>query len=173
MELDMEEKIITEKIIEKDIKSDKKISTLYFTFKLGSDLYGFDVSSVLEIMEYDKIFKTPGVSKNIRGLINLRGDVVPVVDLYARFFDKENKILDSTSIVILEINDSNELIKIGVLIDSVEAVVDIYDNQIENKPDIGLKIKSDFVSKIGKVDNQFVILLNTSNILNVDELSTL
>ena len=164
-----------EKNLEEKVESEilKNESTLYFTFKLGDDLYGFDVKSVLEILEYEKVFKTPGVHMNIRGLINLRGDVLPVIDLYARFFNKKNEILESTSIVVLEVKDNNEIVKIGVLIDSIEAVIDIFDKEIEKSPEVGLKIRQDFISGIGKSDNEFIILLDVNKVLNIEELSQL
>ncbi len=171
--LEVETKVQTKGTAKNNIKTKEQLgkSILYFTFSLGKEMYGFEVSSVLEVMEYEKIYRTPGVSSNIRGLINLRGDVVPVVDLYNRFFDQKNDITKDSSIVVIEVKDETESMAIGVLIDSVEAVVDIYENEIESRPEIGLKMRSDFVTGVGKVNDQFVVLLDENKVLDIDELS--
>ena len=171
--LEVETKVQTKGTAKNNIKIKEQLgkSILYFTFSLGKEMYGFEVSSVLEVMEYEKIYRTPGVSSNIRGLINLRGEVVPVVDLYNRFFDQKNDITQDSSIVVIEVKDETESMAIGVLIDSVEAVVDIYENEIESRPEIGLKMRADFVTGVGKVNNQFVVLLDENKVLDIDELS--
>jgi purine-binding chemotaxis protein CheW len=145
---------------------------LYFTFGLGAEVYGIAVSSVKEVMGYAAVFKTPGVPDYIKGVINLRGEVVPVIDLGCRFFNMRLEVTELTCIVVVEIKDENDLIPIGVMVDSVRAVTGIAHHNLENAPEIGSRIRHDFISAIGKVDGQFVILLNVENVLNLQELST-
>ena len=146
---------------------------LHLTFQLGNDLFGINVNSVKEVMEYKRVFKTPGVPDYIRGVINLRGEVVPVIDLSSRFYNSRSSITDSTGIVVVEIPCDNELVPIGVMIDSVRAVAGIPENDIEAAPEIGSRIRNDFIIGIGKLNNQFIILLNIDNVLNIDELSNI
>jgi len=144
---------------------------LYLTFSLGKDLFGIHVSRAREVIEYKQVFKIPRVPGYLKGVINLRGEVVPVIDLHSRFYNKVSDITTTTSIVIVEMDDDNRKISIGIIIDQVKAVTDLDENRIESVPEIGSKIRSDFIEGIGKVDDQFVILLNVKNILNIEELS--
>jgi purine-binding chemotaxis protein CheW len=144
---------------------------LHLTFLLGNDIFGIPVSSIKEVMEYKRVFKTPGVPAYIRGVINLRGEVVPVIDLNYRFYNTITIITDTTGIVVVEVTENNEVTLIGVMVDAVNAVTDIPEDSIENAPDIGSRVRTDFISGIGKVNDQFIILLNTDTVLNIDELS--
>lgn len=146
---------------------------LYLTFSLGKDLFGIQVSEVREVIEYKQVFKIPRVPDFLKGVINLRGEVVPIIDLHSRFYNKLSEVTGTTSIVVVELDDDNHKIPIGVIIDSVKAVTELYENSIESVPEIGSKIRSDFIEGIGKLDNQFVILLNVQNILNIEELSNI
>jgi purine-binding chemotaxis protein CheW len=158
----------TKENIKNIIKSD-----LYLTFCLGNDFYGISVESAKEVMNYSNVFKTPGVPDYIKGVINLRGEVVPIIDLSVRFYNKKSEVIDSTGIIIVEIKDKNIFIPIGVMIDSIESVVNIYEDKIESSPEIGAKIRPDFISGIGKTENKFVILLDVDTVLNIDEISNL
>jgi purine-binding chemotaxis protein CheW len=145
--------------------------TLYLTFLLGNDTFGIQVGEIREVIEYKKVFKVPGVPDFIKGVINLRGEVVPVIDLHSRFYNKPTDVINSTSIIVVEVNDENYKIPVGVMIDSVEAVTGLPVESIETVPEIGSKIRTDFIHGIGKVEDQFVILLKVQNILNLKELS--
>jgi len=146
---------------------------LYLTFLLGKDLFGIQVSEVREVIEYKEIFKIPRVSNFLKGVINLRGEVVPIIDLHSRFYDTECSITGATSIVVVEINDDNHKIPIGVIIDQVKAVTELQENNIESVPEIGTKIRPDFIEGIGKIEDQFIILLKMQSILNIDDLSNI
>ncbi len=159
-----------------DIDSLKNVSAtgdmvLYLTFALGSDLFGIQVSEVREVIEYKQVFKIPRVPEFLKGVINLRGEVVPIIDLHSRFYGKESAVTGTTSIVVVEIDDESHKIPIGVMIDQVKAVTELYENNIESVPEIGSKIRSDFVEGIGKLEDKFVILLKVQSILNIEELS--
>ncbi len=148
-------------------------SILYLTFFLENELYGFPVSSVREVMKFNKVFKTPGVPRYIKGVMNLRGEVVPVIDLTYRFYKKEGVVNDDTDIIVLEVMDNDEVVPIGVMIDSVQAVVDIREDDIKEASEVGSKIRTDFFNSIGIFNNQFIILLNVERVLYIDELSKL
>ncbi len=154
-------------------KSDSKSENLklYFTFKIRNDLFGISVKLIREVLKYTKVFRTPRVPEYIKGVINLRGEVVPVIDLSSRFYGNESDISDSTSIIIVEITDHDEKIPIGVMIDSVSAVTELSDESIESVPEIGNRIRLDYIDGIGKVDGEFAILLHVENVLKIEELS--
>lgn len=145
--------------------------TLYLTFLLGSDLFGIPVNSVREVIEYKKVFKTPRVPEYIRGVINLRGEVVPIIDLASRFYYNKSEIIPTSAIVIVEVSENSNKIPVGVIIDSVKAVVEIGEDKIDATPEIGSRIKPEYLDGIGKVDNEFVILMNIDTILNIEELA--
>lgn len=176
----MEEIIRTEEEYAVGIESDDEINVsasgdmvLYLSFLLGKDLFGIQVSEIREVIEYKQVFKIPRVPDYIKGVINLRGEVVPIIDLHSRFYKTISTVSDTTSIVVVEIDDENHKIPIGVMIDSVKAVTELYENKIEAVPEIGSRIRSDFIEGIGKLEEQFVLLLKVQNILNIDELSNI
>lgn len=146
---------------------------LYLTFTLGSDLFGIKVSEVREVIEFRQIFRIPRVPEYIRGVINLRGEVVPVIDLFSRFYGRVDERARNASIVIVEMRDENSKTPIGVLIDSVNEVIEISDIDIEAVPEIGSRIRADFIEGIGKPGDRFVILLEIGRVLNIEELSNI
>jgi purine-binding chemotaxis protein CheW len=143
----------------------------YLTFKVGNEIYGVDVASVREVINYEKVYPIPVVPDYIRGVINLRGEVVPVIDLSCRFYGRKSVETRMTSIVIMEINSDGDMMHIGVIIDAINAVQDIHPGQIEHTPEFGSKIRADFISGVGKTEGKFIILLNIPMVLNVSELS--
>ena len=161
----------TEELRENDESTEAGDVLLYLTFVLGKDLFGIPVNSVREVIEYKKVFKTPRVPEYIKGVINLRGEVVPVIDLSSRFYNVKSRIVNTSAIVIVEVEENYHKVPIGVIIDSVKAVVELNNKNIDTTPEIGSKIKPEYLSGIGKVDNEFVILLKTESILNINELS--
>lgn len=176
----MEEKIKSdnEDILEDQIIIDKAESNavdvkLYLTFLLGREQFGIPVNEIREVIEYKQIFKIPRVPDYLKGIINLRGEVVPIIDLHSRFYSSISEITGTTSIVVVEMDDDNRKTPLGVIIDSVKAVTELHENNIESVPEIGSNIRGDFVEGIGKIGDQFVILLKMQNILNIDELSNI
>lgn len=148
-------------------------AALFLTFILGSDLFGIQVGDIREVIEYKKIFRIPRVPDYIMGVINLRGEVVPIVDLYSRFYSTKSHLKNSASVVVVEINDDNQKVPIGIMIDEVKSVTELNSNRIETVPEIGSRIRPDFIEGIGKLEDQFVILLRIQNILNIEELSNI
>ena len=146
----------------------------YLTFLLGGEMYAIAILNIKEIIEYGNLTEVPMMPSFIRGVINLRGSVVPVVDLSARFGRNKTEVSRRTCIVIIEVMSSEESKQdIGVMVDSVSEVLEIPRSEIEPPPAFGAKIRVDFISGMGKVAGKFVILLDANKVLSVDELSML
>ncbi len=153
---------------------DKKYDENQFlTFMLGGEVFGIGILHIREIIEYGGLTSVPMMPSFIRGVINLRGNVVPVIDMNIRFGQSETPITKKTCIVIIETKVSDEKMEIGVLVDSVNEVIDILPTDIEPPPSFGTKIRMDFIYGMGKIDNKFIILLNVNKVLSADELSEL
>ncbi len=145
----------------------------FLTFTLGSEMFAVGTLSVKEIIEYGHLTEVPMMPDFIRGVINLRGAVVPVVDLGARFGRGETHVTRRTCIVIIEVPSGDEKQDIGVVVDAVSEVLEIPATEIEPPPAFGAKIRTDFIHGMGKVNGRFVILLDVGKVLSVDEISTL
>ncbi len=145
----------------------------YLTFMLGGEAYAIGILAIKEIIEYGTLTEVPRMPSFIRGVINLRGAVVPVVDLSARFGKQATKITRRTCIVIIEITTNQETQDVGVMVDAVNAVLEIPSQEIEPPPSFGANIRTDFISGMGKVAGKFVIILNVQNVLSVDEIAVL
>ena len=147
----------------------------YLTFALGKEFYGMAVKNIREVIEYSQIAyitHIPMVPDYIKGVINLRGEVVPVIDLSSRFYGHKSNITRRTCIIIIEIENNNDMFLLGAMIDAVNSVVDIPSNDIDPTPEFGARIRSNFISGIGKASDKFIILLNINNVLDIDELSS-
>jgi purine-binding chemotaxis protein CheW len=136
-------------------------------------VYAIDILSIREIIDYGNLTMVPMMPVFIRGVINLRGSVVPVVDLAARFDGEPAKITKRTGIIIIEITDGESTLNIGAVVDSVNEVLEIPPSDIEPPPSFGARIRADFIKGMGKVDGKFLVLLDVANVLSVDELSLL
>ncbi|MEO8627143.1 MAG: chemotaxis protein CheW [Betaproteobacteria bacterium] len=147
--------------------------TQYLTFMLGSELFAIGILAIKEIIEYNSLTVVPMMPECIRGVIHLRGAVVPVMDLSARFGKPSAQITKRTCIVIVEIETDEGHQDIGVIVDAVNEVLDIATSEIEPAPAFGAKIRSDFISGMGKVDRKFVIVLNLDHVLSPNEMSSL
>ena len=146
----------------------------YLTFLLSGEMFAIAILNIKEIIEYGSLTEVPMMPSFIRGVINLRGSVVPVVDLSSRFGRNKTEISRRTCIVIIEVIGSDESkMDIGVMVDSVSEVLEIPRSEIEPPPAFGAKIRVDFIHGMGKVDGKFVIILNANKVLSVDELSML
>jgi len=143
------------------------------TFMLGDELYGIDVNDIKEVIEYENVFKIPLTPDFIAGVINLRGEVVPVIDLNARFYGKISGITKFTCIVITEAGIEGDRFLIGAMIDSIKSVTDIPKDKIEPTPGFGAKIRNDFIKGIGKGAEKFIIILNPLTVFDIEELSNI
>jgi purine-binding chemotaxis protein CheW len=145
----------------------------YLTFMLGGETYAMGILAIKEIIEYGNLTEVPRMPKFIRGVINLRGAVVPVIDLSSRFGKQATQVTRRTCIVIIEVANGNETQDVGVMVDAVNAVLEIPLQEIEPPPSFGANIRADFMSGMGKVNGKFVIILNIHHVLSVDEMATL
>ncbi|MFA6312162.1 MAG: chemotaxis protein CheW [Sterolibacterium sp.] len=145
----------------------------YLTFALSSELYAVGILNVKEIIEYGNLTEIPMMPSFIRGVINLRGAVVPVIDLAARFGGKVSEVQRRTCIVIVEMRQDDTKQDLGIMVDAVSEVLEIPGTEIEPPPTFGAKIRADFISGMGKVNNKFVIILDIQRVLSVDEMATL
>jgi purine-binding chemotaxis protein CheW len=145
----------------------------YLTFLLGGEMFAIAILNIKEIIEYGSLTEVPMMPGFIRGVINLRGSVVPVVDLSVRFGRNRTEVSRRTCIVIIEVANGDEKHDIGVMVDSVSEVLEIPRSEIEPPPAFGAKIRVDFMAGMGKVAGKFVILLDADKVLSVDELSML
>ncbi len=146
----------------------------YLVFSLCSETFAIGIRCIKEIIEYGHLTEVPMMPELVRGVINLRGAVVPVVDLAVRFGRAPTEIARRTCIVIVEIEAQAEQAEqtqvIGVIVDAVNEVLDIPVQEIEPPPSFGARIRSDFIAGMGKVAGKFVILLNLTHALSVGEL---
>lgn len=158
-------------------QSDIEHSTLhidehqYLTFRLVGEMYAFGIMNVKEILEYSKVTQVPMMPAFIQGVINLRGEVVPVINLARRFHLEPSPITKRACVVIIEVLHDDRRQDIGVLVDSVSEVIDILPGHIRPAPGFGAKIRVDFIAGMAKVDENFVILLAHDRVLSVDEMS--
>jgi len=144
--------------------------TQYLTFQLAGESFAIGILSIKEIIEYDTLTEVPMMPASVRGVINLRGAVVPVMDLLARFGRPSSEVTKRTCIVIVEIEADEERQVIGVVVDAVNEVLDIDAADIEPPPSFGANIRTDFIQGMGKVKGKFVILLNVHQVLSIDDL---
>lgn len=153
--------------------TDKADVAQYLTFELGTEVFAINILNIKEIIEYGQVTEVPRMPTFIRGVINLRGSVVPVIDLSARFGKVASTVTRKSCVVILEVMFEDEQHIVGVMVDAVNAVLDIEDNQIEPAPTFGANIRSDFIKGMGKVEGKFVIILDVNYVLSMDEMATL
>jgi purine-binding chemotaxis protein CheW len=145
----------------------------YLTFTLGGEMFAVGILNVKEIIEYSNLTEIPMMPSFIRGVINLRGAVVPVVDLAARFGGTASEVRRRTCIVIVEVTQEDAKHDIGIMVDAVSEVLEIQDGEIEPPPSFGAKIRADFIAGMGKVNQKFVIILEIQKVLSVDEMALL
>jgi len=142
----------------------------YLTFKLDGDEFAVDVLKTREIVDRRAVTKVPQCPAFMLGVINLRGSVVPVIDLRLKFGMAKAAASQSTSIVVMDVRVGGETLIVGALVDSVEEVLDIDDSQIEPAPRIGTRLNTDFIKGMGKQDEQFLIILDIDRVFSSDEL---
>ncbi|WP_153112030.1 chemotaxis protein CheW [Propionivibrio limicola] len=145
----------------------------YLTFSLAGEMFALGILNVKEIIEYGHLTEVPMMPAFVRGVINLRGSVVPVIDLSARFGSKSTEVTRRTCIIIVEVFDGEVRHDIGVLVDAVSEVLEIPGREIEPPPSFGARIRADFIAGMGKVDGKFVIILNIDKVLSVEEITLL
>lgn len=143
--------------------------TQYLTFKLEEELFALDISKVREVLDFTSITKVPQTPDYMRGVINLRGSVVPVVDLRLKFGMGLAEKTVNTCIIIAEIVVEGETTVVGALADSVREVLDLEPGQIEPAPKIGTRLNTDFIKGMGKTDDTFIIILDIDRVFSEEE----
>ncbi|NJD57754.1 MAG: chemotaxis protein CheW [Nitrospirae bacterium] len=146
-------------------------TTQYLTFRLEDEIFALDISKVREVLDFTSITKVPRTPEFMRGVINLRGSGVPVVDMRLKFGMSITERTVNTCIIIVEISVDGDTTVLGALADSVQEVIELEPQQIEPAPRIGTRLKTDFIRGMGKRDEQFVIILDIDKIFSVDELA--
>lgn len=143
----------------------------YLTFTLGVEMFAIGILAIREIIEYGHLTEVPMTPPFIRGVINLRGAVVPVIDLSVRFGRPAAEVTKRTCVVIIETGASGECHQMGIVVDAVSEVLEIPAADIELAPEFGARIRTDFISGMGKVNGKFVILLDVDKVLSVNEVA--
>lgn len=145
----------------------------YLTFTLGNEMFAIGILFIREIIEYGQVTEVPMTPPFIRGVINLRGAVVPVVDLAVRFGRSSRDVSRRTCIVIVEVETPNGIQDMGVVVDAVSEVLEIPASEIEPPPEFGTRIRTDFIAGMGKVDGRFVVILDVCRVLSLEEVAVL
>lgn len=145
----------------------------YLTFKLDEEFFTVNVHNVREILEYLKITKMPDAPPFMRGIINVRGSVIPVIDLRMKFGMEETVPRPTTRIIVLEIERESSNLVIGALADSVKEVIELTAEQVEPPPDTGTRWEKDYITGVGKYNDEFIMLLDTGKLFSNEELTSL
>lgn len=141
----------------------------YLTFLLADESYGLEILKVREIIGVMGITPVPKTPDYVKGVINLRGRVIPVVDLRVKFGLEEVEQTDETCIIVVDVNDTQT----GILVDTVDEVLDIDDTEIDEAPDFGAAVETDYILGVAKIDTSVKILLNIEEVLTAEEFSAL
>ena len=146
-------------------------TTQYLTFKLDDEVFALDITKVREVLDFTSITKVPRTPDFMRGVINLRGSVVPVVDLRLKFGMTKTEKTVNTCIIITEVTVDNETTILGTLADSVQEVMDLEADHIAPAPKIGTSLNTEFIKGMGKHNEQFIIILDIDKVFTVRELA--
>lgn len=146
-------------------------ATQYLTFKLGEEVFALDIAKVREVLDFTIVTKVPQTPDFMRGVINLRGNVVPVVDMRLKFGMTQTEKTVNTCIIIVEVEMEGDRIILGALADSVQEVLDLDPDQIEPSPRIGTKLKTEFIRGMGKRGDYFIIILDIDRVFSAEEIA--
>ena len=145
----------------------------FLTFLLGKEVFAMDIRTVREIIQVGPMTTVPLMPGFVRGVINLRGAVVPVIDLHARFGHAAAQIGKKTCIVIFDAVREGERVELGLLVDAVSEVIEIPAGQIEPPPSFGSAVRRDFIQGMGKLAERFVIILDPDKAFDINEMAQL
>lgn len=143
------------------------------TFTLDHEIFAIDIAKIKEVLEVTHITKVPQTPDVMKGVINLRGNVVPVIDMRLKFGLEETEATVNTCIIIMEIMFGGETTQVGALVDSVNEVLEISPQEIEPPPKIGTQLKTEYILGMGKQDEQFIIILDINKIFSESEMQLL
>ena len=145
----------------------------YLTFTLDNEQYAIGVAKVREVLEHTKITKLPRTAEFMKGIINLRGAGVPVIDLRLKFGLPETPITKDTSIIVMEVDSLDGTVVVGALADAVHEVVEIDEKAVEPAPRFGTRLAAEYIKGVGKRDDLFIIILDIDRIFNAEEISAI
>lgn len=146
-------------------------AALYLTFKLGDEVFSIDVAQVREVLELSTITKVPQAPEFMRGVINVRGSVIPVVDLRLKFGMTRTEETVYTRIIVMDLDLDGETTVLGAMADSVHEVIELDGGSIEDPPKIGSRWRTEFIKGIGKRNEEFIIILDIDRVFSTDELA--
>jgi len=159
----------------KNLDEEIKISgeNQYLLFLIDDEIYGMSAKKVVEIVEFTPFTKVPNMQSFIKGVTNIRGDIIPLIDLKVRFGFDEIKITKRTSIIVTNVENriKDTIMKIGMIVDEVYEVDDIDEDDIQEAPEFGTKIDKYFIKHMAKYDNKYIYVLDIDHVLNYNELS--
>lgn len=145
----------------------------YLTFKLAEEVFALDVAKVREILEYSSITKVPQTPDFMRGVINLRGSVVPVIDLRLKFGMTRTEQTVNTCIIVVEVSMDGETTILGALADSVQEVIEMEPESIEPAPHIGTSLNTEFIKGMGKHEGNFIMILDIDRVFSEQEMAAI
>lgn len=151
----------------------KQHTKKYLTFILNDKTFAISILRIKEILEYGEITVIPKMPDFVSGAINLRGKVVPVIDLRQCLEQQNSEINKRSCIVIIEVMYNNTSVNVGIIVDAVSKVMDFEAADIESAPSLGNSVNTDFIEGMGKLNGQFVVMLNMDKIMSTEELGTL
>lgn len=154
-------------------KAVKEDALQYLTFSLGDEVFAMDIRSVREIIQFSAMTIVPLMPEFVRGVINLRGAVVPVIDLKSRFGRPQAQMGKKTCVIIFDVGPEGDRVELGLLVDAVSEVIDITPSQIEPPPQFGTTIAREFIHGLGKVGSEFIVILEPERALNIDDMAAL
>jgi purine-binding chemotaxis protein CheW len=146
-------------------------TTQYLSFNLDDEVFALDISKVREVLEYTTVTKVPQTPAFMKGVINLRGSVVPVIDMRLKFGMSVTEKTINTCVIIVEINLDGNTTVLGAMADSVQEVFELEDDQIEPAPEIGTRLKTEFIKGMGKRDDSFIIILDIDKVFSSEEVA--
>jgi purine-binding chemotaxis protein CheW len=144
-------------------------STKHLVFNINNEDYGIPISKIREVIRFVKITPIHEASDFLKGVINLRGKIIPIIDMRAKFGMQEQAYSDRTVFIIVDVLGAKEVYNLGISVDAVQDVVDIKEEDVEKTPDIGLRLKSQYLEGIAKVGEHMIMMLNMDRILSSDE----
>ncbi len=145
-------------------------TTQFLTFSLGNDIFAIDVIKAKEVLDFSEVTQVPQTPDYMLGVINLRGSVVPVIDMRRKFNMEVADRTRNSCIVVVEVDVEGEPVTVGALADSVREVIDLDPSQIEPPPRIGTRLNTEFIKGMGNLDDRFVILLDIDKVFSIDDL---
>jgi purine-binding chemotaxis protein CheW len=151
----------------------ERLAGKYLTFKLANEEYGLEILKVQEIIFMQEVTKIPRTPDFVRGVINLRGKVIPVVEIRAKFGMEPTEDTIKTCIIVVQIGDDDSSFTMGIIIDDVSEVLDIMPADIQETPSFGAEIDTDFIMGVGKIGDKLKMLLDIEKVLTSDEMSSL